>query len=80
LFRLALDPEDWKPMSTVGKGVKELRVHAEDEHRVLYVAKFENTVYVLHAFAKRSRKTSQATILLAKARYREVLRRENRRS
>ena len=71
-----LDPEDWKPMSTVGPGVKELRVHAEGEHRVLYVAKFESAIYVLHAFAKRTRKTSGAAISLAKARYREVLRRE----
>jgi predicted XRE-type DNA-binding protein/putative component of toxin-antitoxin plasmid stabilization module len=37
------DPKDWKPMSTVGPGVREIRVHADGEHRVLYVAKFERT-------------------------------------
>jgi phage-related protein len=55
-------------------------VHAEGEHRLLYVAKFERAVYVLHAFAKKTRRTSQAAIDLAKVRYREVLQREGRRS
>src|SRR5258708_5863656 len=74
------DPKDWKPMPTVGAGVKEIRVHAEGEHRLLYVAKFERTVYVLHAFAKKTRRTSQAAIDLARFRYREVLLREGRKS
>jgi len=67
-------------MPTVGPGVKEIRIHAEGEHRVLYVAKFASAIYVLHAFAKRSRKTSPAAIALAKSRYKEVLRKENQRS
>ena len=76
LVQAGLDPEDWKPMQIVGKGVKEIRVHADGEYRVLYLAKFERTVYVLHAFAKKSRRTSKAAITLARARYREVLRME----
>lgn len=49
------EPDDWKPMPTVGPGVQEIRVR--DEHgafRVFYVAKFGEAVYVLHVFQKRS--------------------------
>ena len=63
-------------MPTVGPGVREIRIHADGEHRLLYVAKFERAVYVLHAFAKRTRRTSQAAIELARSRYREMLQRE----
>jgi phage-related protein len=70
------DPSDWKPMPIVGAGVKEMRVHTDGEYRVLYVAKFESYVYVLHAFVKKSRTTSRAAIDLARSRYGEVLRRE----
>ena len=52
-----LEPSDWKPMATVGMGVMEIRVHTRLEHRVFYVAKFEEAVYVLHAFEKRTRRT-----------------------
>jgi phage-related protein len=73
------DPSDWKPMPDIGAGVKEIRVHMEGEYRVLYVAKFQSCVYVLHAFVKKTRKTSQAAIALARTRYKEVLRREGQR-
>ena len=52
-----LEPNDWKPMPSVGPGVQELRVHTEVEHRILYLAKFAEGVYVLHAFEKRTRQT-----------------------
>lgn len=55
------EPTDWKPVSTVGPGVNEIRVHARGEFRVLYVAKFAHAVYVLHAFAKKTRETSKRT-------------------
>lgn len=62
-------------MSTVGTGVKEIRVSADDlQHRVIYIAKFSDAVYVLHAFIKKEQKTSQQDIQLAKARYQELLR------
>jgi phage-related protein len=73
------EPSDWKPMSDIGAGVKEIRVHMEGEYRVLYVAKFQSLVYVLHAFVKKRRKTSPAVIALARSRYQEVLRREGQR-
>lgn len=71
-----LEPSDWKPMPDVGPGVCEIRIHAEGEHRLLYVAKFQRAIYVLDAFGKKTRKTPQTVIRLARARYQEVLRRE----
>ncbi len=65
-------PTDWKPMSTIGPGVTEIRIHTRLEHRVLYTAKFEEAVYVLHAFEKKSRRTRQADLALAAARLKEV--------
>jgi len=63
-----LSPDDWKPMASVGAGVQEIRIHAGTEHRILYVAKFEEAIYVLHGFEKRTRRTRQADIDLAKRR------------
>ncbi len=48
-----LDPSDWKPMASVGLGVREIRIHTGREHRIIYVAKFEEGVYALHAFEKK---------------------------
>ena len=60
--QLGLDPNDWKPMPGVGPGVREVRLHSDVEHRVLYVAKFAEAVYVLHAFEKRGRRTDRRDI------------------
>ncbi len=68
-----LDPLDWKPMNTVGAGVREIRIHAEGAFRVLYLAKFEDAVYVLHAFEKKSQKTPRKVIDLAKRRYQALV-------
>ena len=73
LVQLGLQPSDWKPMPSVGLGVSEIRIHTEVEHRVLYIAKFAEAVYVLHAFEKRTRTTAQRDIDLARARLRELL-------
>ena len=61
-------------MTTVGPGVVEVRVHTRLEHRVFYVAKFEEAVYVLHAFEKRTRKTPQPEIALAHRRLADLIR------
>jgi phage-related protein len=66
---------DWKPIPLVGAGVIEIRVHVEGEYRVFYVAKFEDAVYVLHVFAKKTRKASPLDVQLGKKRYRELLER-----
>ena len=64
-----LDPSDWKPMKTVGPGVKEIRIHVLGEWRVLYVAKFADAVYVLHGFQKKTQKTCKEDIELAQRQY-----------
>jgi phage-related protein len=68
-----LDPSDWKPMSSVGVAVREVRIHTDRERRVLYVAKFEEGVYILHAFEKRTRKTSARDVALARERLRALI-------
>ena len=63
-------PTDFKPMHTVGSGVYEIRVRGEaGQFRVFYVAKFEEAVYVLHAFQKQSQKTPRHEIKVAQDRY-----------
>lgn len=68
-----MEPFDWKPMNSVGDGVKELRIHDENEYRILYVAKFEEAIYVLHSFVKKTQQTAQRDIALGKQRYKEML-------
>jgi phage-related protein len=74
LVQSSLEPHDWKPMPSVGSGVREIRVHTGLEHRVFYVAKFSEAIYVLHAFEKKTRKTPNAELELARSRLRELLR------
>ena len=66
------EPRDWKPVSSVGTGAKEIRIHILGEWRVIYVAKVLDAVYVLHAFQKKTQKTSQRDIDLAKMRYKQI--------
>ena len=61
-------------MASVGAGVIEIRVHSGMEHRVFYLAKFEEAIYVLHAFEKRSRQTRRADLDLARRRLADVIR------
>ena len=65
-------PDDWKPMPTVGPGVREIRVHIEGAHRVFYVATLAEAVYVLHAFEKKTRKTSAHDLGLGRIRFRAL--------
>ena len=68
------EPDDWKPMNTVGQGVKEIRIRDEaGAFRVLYVAKFANAIYVLDCFQKKTERTGKADVELAAKRYRELL-------
>lgn len=72
------EPDDWKPMNTVGLGVKEIRIRdAAGAFRVLYVAKFVDAVYVLHCFQKKAEKTGKADVDLAARRYRDLLKEIN---
>ncbi|MFM2448840.1 MAG: hypothetical protein RIS44_1290 [Pseudomonadota bacterium] len=68
------EPDDWKPMNTVGKGVREIRIRdVSGAFRVLYVAKLADAIYVLHCFQKKTEKTSQGDVDLAAKRYRDLL-------
>ena len=67
-----LDPSDWKPMKTVGSGVREIRIRVLGEWRVLYVAKFADAVYVLHTFQKKTQKTRRNDIEIARQRYKQL--------
>jgi phage-related protein len=67
-----LEPSDWKPMPSIGRGVKEIRIHILGEWRVIYIAKFEDAVHVLHSFQKKSRKTNQHDIEIARMRYKQI--------
>lgn len=61
-------------MSTIGRGVREVRIRSEDgAFRVIYLAKFEGTVFVLHCFQKKSEKTSREDLALSASRYKELM-------
>ncbi len=73
MVQLGREPDDWKPMSTVGPGTCEIRVRDKaGAFRVVFVARFRNAVYVLHAFQKKSQKTARRDIELARQRYRDA--------
>ncbi len=74
-----IDPDDWKPMPSVGLGVREIRVRVQGQFRVMYLAKLEEAVYVLHAFPKKSQRTAKQDLDLATKRFREVLEERRRR-
>jgi phage-related protein len=68
------EPDDWKPMNTVGQGVQEIRIRdTSGAFRVFYVAKFANAVYVLHCFQKKTEKTSKSDLDAARERYRDLM-------
>jgi phage-related protein len=63
-------------MTGVGPGTIEIRIHEPHEHRVIYVAKFEDVVYVLHAFEKKTQKTPEKDLKLARSAYAEIKKHE----
>jgi phage-related protein len=67
------DPIDWKPMTSVGRGAREIRVHVDGELRVFYVATFPEAIYVLHVFEKNTRKTSPRDLALGQQRFQAML-------
>jgi len=72
------EPADWKPMPSVGLGVNEIRVREGGAFRVIYIAKFPEAVYVLHAFRKKARKTPKADVELARKRFRDLIQERRR--
>ena len=67
-------------MTAVGPGVREIRIQAGTAHRVFYVARFSEAVYILHAFEKRTRKTAKRDLDVARERYRDLVKRRKGRS
>jgi phage-related protein len=67
-IQLGLEPSDWKNMPGIGKGVKEIRINKQGAFRVIYIIQKNETLYVLHAFQKKTRKTARQDIELARLR------------
>jgi phage-related protein len=67
-----LDPDDWKPMQTIGPGVREIRINIAGAHRVFYVATRPEAIYVLHAFDKKTQKTSAQDLRIGRDRFRAL--------
>jgi phage-related protein len=69
------DPRDWKPMPTIGAGVREIRIRdAAGAYRVIYIATLADAIHVLHAFEKKTQKTARRDHELAAARLRQLRR------
>jgi phage-related protein len=67
-------PDDFKPMPSIGKGVEEIRVRDDSGiYRVIYTARLADAVYVLHAFQKKTQTTAKRDIALASKRYAELM-------
>jgi phage-related protein len=68
-----VEPRDWKPMKDIGRGVREIRVADKaGAFRVIYVASIGDNVFVLHAFQKKTQKTPQPDLDIAKLRYKLI--------
>jgi phage-related protein len=77
LYRVqcGFDPKDWKPMTTVGSGVKEIRIRDDaGSFRMIYLAARPEGVYVLHCFQKKTPKTSRSDLELATKRFKSIAR------
>ena len=69
-----LDPDDWRPMPSIGAGAREIRVRERaGAFRVIYVATFADAVYVLHAFRKKTRQAAKRDVDLAASRLQEQM-------
>ena len=75
LVQRGLKATDSKPMTSIGRGVEEIRVWEKSgTYRIVYIARFVGAVYVLHAFQKKTRATSQADIDLVRERFQQLMR------
>ncbi len=68
-------PTDWKPMPTIGAGVREIRIgDASGAYRVIYIAALPDAIHVLHAFQKKTQNTAQRDLDLASRRLKDLQR------
>jgi len=69
-----LQPDDFKPMRAIGKGVEEIRIRDDSGiYRVIYTARLADAVIVLHAFQKKTQRTSQRNVEIARTRFHEMM-------
>lgn len=72
-IRCGLNPTDWKPMKTVGKGVREICIREQgDQFRIIYIAALADGIHVLHAFQKKGQKTPKPDVELARQRLQSI--------
>ena len=67
-----LDPKDWKAMPSIGPGVREIRIRMNGAWRVIYTANRADVVYVLHAFQKKTQRTTMQDIGAIKSSLKEL--------
>ena len=73
------EPDDWKPMTTIGAGVREIRIWDDaGTFRVIYVAKLADAIYILHCFQKKTQATSQKDITTARKRFKDLMKEQQR--
>jgi phage-related protein len=73
MVQRGLQPDDFKPMPGIGRGVEELRIRdGSGVYRVVYAARFAGVVYVLHAFQKKTRTTSRRDLEIARDRFAQI--------
>ncbi len=65
-------PDDWRPMPSVGQRITEIRIHRPNEYRVLYIATYLESVYVLHCFEKKTNKTPIKHFRIARKNYADL--------
>jgi phage-related protein len=71
------EPDDWKPMSIIGAGCKEIRIRDKaGAFRVIFLAMLVDAVYVLHCFQKKTQETGRKDIKLARSRFKELMRKQ----
>lgn len=69
-----LEPDDWKPMPGIGAGVREIRIReVSGAFRIIYLAKLEDAIFVLHCFQKKTQKTSRVDLVLATQRLKDLI-------
>ncbi|MBU0653875.1 MAG: type II toxin-antitoxin system RelE/ParE family toxin [Gammaproteobacteria bacterium] len=69
-------PSDFKSMPDVGSGVYEIRIStppSKEQYRVFYIAKFEDAIYILHAFHKKTQKTAQRDLEAGRKQYKTLI-------
>ncbi|MXW49434.1 MAG: type II toxin-antitoxin system RelE/ParE family toxin [Gammaproteobacteria bacterium] len=76
-----LDPHNWRPLPSVGRGVREIRIRSEGNiYRSMYVTNIDDVVYILHVFEKKSQRTPTQAIKIAKARLQTLQAQSQRRT